>query len=306
MPVLTISNLTKEYKNGTVAVSKVSLTVKRGEIFGLLGPNGAGKTTLINCIASLATITSGNIAVFGHDVVHDYREARSVIGLSPQELKFDIYFSIFEMLVHQAGFYGLRKREAARRAEDMLRLFGLAELKHKTINYLSGGMKRKLSVAKAVIHQPKLLILDEPTAALDVDARLDLWRYIRKLNAEGTTIILTTHYIEEAEELCDRICILNKGRVIMLDEKKKIMDNLSENVIRFSLDQPLQDRKLLEGFDFHVLDSFVEVHVRRKEQHIALKKLLSIFDQHHIKYHNFEIAEDSLEHIFLRLIKDDQ
>ncbi|HLD06186.1 MAG TPA: ABC transporter ATP-binding protein [Candidatus Nanoarchaeia archaeon] len=306
MPILTISRLTKRYKSGTTAVDGVSLTVKRGEIFGLLGPNGAGKTTLINCIASLATITSGSISVLGHDVVKDYLQARSLIGLSPQDLRFDIYFSIEEMLVHQAGFYGLRKREAVRRAGQLLRQFGLHELRQKTISFLSGGMKRKLSLAKAAIHQPKLLILDEPTAALDVDARLDLWDYIRKLNQEGTTIILTTHYIEEAEELCDRICILNKGKIIMLDGKKKIMDNLSENVIRFSLDRPLQDRGLLRGFDCHVQDSFVEVHVARKEQHVALRKLLSIFEKHQVRYHNFEIMEDSLEHIFLRLIKDDR
>lgn len=299
-----IKNLSKRYKGGVLALDNVSLTLEPGEVFGLLGPNGAGKTTMINCITSLAYITKGSISVMGYDTIDDYREAKNSVGLSSQDLKFDLYFSVIDLLVYQAGFFGIPKKQAMKRIEELLKRFDLYEVRKKTVRELSGGMKRKLSLVKALVHDPKILILDEPTAALDVDSRLDLWRYVRALNKDGITVLITTHYINEAEELADRICILNKGRIVKLDRKKEIMDTLTENVIAFSLDGPLKKTGMLKGFTWRTKNNSLEIVTPRKDQDKVLRKVIGLLDKHKIKYHNFEIHEDSLQNIFLRIIKN--
>lgn len=306
--VVEINNLSKQYGKNVQALDKVSLCINEGEIFGLLGPNGAGKTTLINCITSIATIGSGEIVVLGHDVVEDYIIARLNLGLSPQELRFDLYFTTFEILVYQAGFYGIGKKEGIKRAEKMLKLFDLYDKKDKTIRELSGGMQRKFSLAKAMIHNPKIIILDEPTAALDINSRLDLWKYIKKVNKEGVTVLLTTHYIEEAEELCDRICIINKGKIVKLDEKDQIMQTLSENVIIFSLEKQFtkSNEKLLKGYKYRIRNGHLEIIASKNEQAKVMKNILVLLEKNKIKYTNFEVREDSLENIFLRILKNDQ
>jgi|SRR3989344_1916976 len=304
--IVVINKLTKRYKKGVTALHDVNLKIKKGEIFGLLGPNGAGKTTLINCIASIAAITEGSILIDGNDVIKDYLEAKKLIGLSPQDMNFDIYFNIYDILVYQAGYYGIRKKYAIEKTEKMLKLFGLYDKKKKEVLSLSGGMKRKFSIAKAMIHEPKILILDEPTAALDVDARIDLWKYIRKINKEGVSIILTTHYIEEAEELADRVCIINKGRILKLENKDKIMDTLSENIISFFLDKPLSKKSILKSYNYSVTNNILNITTPRKEQNKVLKEVINLLDKNKVLYHNFEIREDSLENIFLRLIKNDK
>ncbi len=210
---LQIDRLVKRY-GSFLAVDGISLTVNQGEFFGLLGPNGAGKTTTINAIVGLSTITSGSIRLFGHDVVHDWRAARTSVGLAPQEYNFDRYLNIRDILVYQAGYYGLRGKAVAERADALLERFELSSKAKDPFTRLSGGMKRRLTIARALMHQPKLLILDEPTAGVDVELRIELWHFLRQLNADGTTIILTTHYLEEAEELCERIAIIEHGTII--------------------------------------------------------------------------------------------
>jgi ABC-2 type transport system ATP-binding protein len=223
---LEIDRLVKRYGDFT-AVDGITLSVPEGEFFGFLGPNGAGKTTTINAVVGLATITSGNIRLFGHDTVGDWRAARSTVGLSPQEYNFDRYLNIRDILIYQAGYYGLRGRAVERRADDLLELFDLSSKAKQVYTRLSGGMKRRLTIARALIHQPRLLILDEPTAGVDVELRLELWALLRRLNAEGTTIILTTHYLEEAEELCQRIAIIETGRLVALEATEKLIGDRS-------------------------------------------------------------------------------
>lgn len=208
-----MNGLVKRYGSFT-AVDGISLSVESGEFFGFLGPNGAGKTTTINAIVGLARTSGGSIRIFGHDNERQWREARRLIGLSPQEFNFDRYLSLRDVLIYAAGYYGLRGKRVAERADMLLERFGLTSHAHLEYTKISGGQKRRLSLARALIHEPKLLILDEPTAGVDVELRLALWEWLQKLNAEGLTIFLTTHYLEEAEELCRRIAIVRAGRIV--------------------------------------------------------------------------------------------
>lgn len=234
-----ITALTKRY-GALTAVDGVSLRVEPGEFFGLLGPNGAGKTSTINAIVGLATITSGRVAVFGRDVQTEWRAARRLIGLAPQEYTFDRYLSIRDVLLYAAGYYGLRRREVARRADALLDRFGLAAKAGETYVKLSGGMKRRLSLARALVHEPRILILDEPTAGVDVELRLELWDLLRELNAAGTTIVLTTHYLEEAELLCRTIAIIEGGRVAAHAPTAELLAGRGEANLSVTLAQPLE------------------------------------------------------------------
>ena len=222
VPALKIDRLVKRYGDFT-AVDGISFDVREGEFFGLLGPNGAGKTTTINAIVGLANITSGAIELFGHDVVRDWRSARRQVGLAPQEYNFDRYLNIRDVLIYQAGYYGLRGPAVDARADMLLERFDLASKAKQVFTKLSGGMKRRLTLARALIHEPRLVILDEPTAGVDVELRLELWSLLRELNTNGTTIILTTHYLEEAEELCDRIAIIQHGKLVALETTEKLI-----------------------------------------------------------------------------------
>jgi ABC-2 type transport system ATP-binding protein len=226
MQALAIDGLVKRYGDFT-AVDGISLDVPEGEFFGLLGPNGAGKTTTINAIVGLATITAGSIRLFGLDVVKDWRAARRLIGLSPQEYNFDRYLNIRDILIYQAGYYGLHGRAVERRADALLERFGLESKAKQVYTRLSGGMKRRLTIARALIHEPRLLILDEPTAGVDVELRIELWAFLREMNRAGTTIILTTHYLEEAEELCARIGIIEAGHLVALENTRKLVGERS-------------------------------------------------------------------------------
>lgn len=222
VPALKVDKLVKRYGDFT-AVDGVSFDVQEGEFFGLLGPNGAGKTTTINATVGLAKITSGSISLFGHDVERDWRTARRQVGLAPQEYNFDRYLNIRDVLVFQAGYYGIRGKAVQQRADMLLERFDLASKAKQPYIKLSGGMKRRLTLARALIHEPRLVILDEPTAGVDVELRLELWSLLRELNTNGTTIILTTHYLEEAEELCDRIGIIQTGKLIALETTQKLI-----------------------------------------------------------------------------------
>ena len=217
VPALKVEKLRKTYANGLLALDGVSLEIRAGQFFGLLGPNGAGKTTLINTIVSLARPDSGRVEVFGYDAFKEFREARRMIGVSPQEINLDKFLTVEEVLLYHAGYYGVEKKKAKERAEELLELFGLVGKRKERVNTLSGGMKRRVMFARALMHDPKILFLDEPTAGVDVELRYKLWEYIRELNHGGLTILLTTHYLEEAEALCEEIALINEGRIAAQD-----------------------------------------------------------------------------------------
>ncbi len=211
---LEVKGLHKRYDGGVEALKGIDLTIKEGSFFGLLGPNGAGKSTLIHSIMGLVVPTKGTAAVFGHDVVTDYQAARAYAGLAPQEPNLDWFLTVEETLDFHGGYYGMRKAKRKERIDELLEVFSLTDKRNSRAMMLSGGMKRRAILARALMHKPKLLILDEPTAGVDVELRLELWQYIKRINKEGTSILLTTHYIEEAEQLCDSIALINHGKII--------------------------------------------------------------------------------------------
>ena len=214
VPALEIQKLRKTYSDGLVALDGVSLEVGAGRFFGLLGPNGAGKTTLINSVVSLARPDSGTVEVFGRDAFEEFKEARRMIGVSPQEINLDKFLTVYEVMTFHAGYYGVPKKKARERADEMLERFALTDKRKSRVSTLSGGMKRRVLFARALMHDPKLLFLDEPTAGVDVELRYSLWEYIRELNRGGLTILLTTHYLEEAEALCDEVGLINGGNIV--------------------------------------------------------------------------------------------
>jgi ABC-2 type transport system ATP-binding protein len=226
---LHIEDLVKRYATGVEALRGVSLDIAPGELFGLLGPNGAGKSTLIHCATGLAQPTSGAIRVFGHDAIDDYADARQAVGLAPQEPNLDWFLTVAETLDYHAGYFGMPKRERRERAAELLETFSLTEKRDERTRTLSGGMKRRLILARAMMHRPRLLILDEPTAGVDVELRLELWHYVQRINQEGTTILLTTHYLEEAEQLCDRIAFINEGQIVGLGTSPELAESYGVN-----------------------------------------------------------------------------
>lgn len=218
-----IKDLRKQYAGGVEALKGVSLSVQQGDFFALLGPNGAGKTTLIGILSSLVTKTSGEARIFGHDIATDASKAKTYIGLVPQEFNINIFEKVINIVVDQAGFYGIPRAEALKNAEPLLKDLGLWEKRNEPSQKLSGGMKRRLMIARALIHKPKLLILDEPTAGVDVELRRSMWTFLRKMNGEGVTIILTTHYLEEAEQLCRTVAVINKGEILVNESMKELL-----------------------------------------------------------------------------------
>lgn len=236
-PAIEITNLTKVYKGGKRALDGINLSIPRGQIYGLLGPNGAGKSTTINILAGMVNKTSGTARIWGFDTDINPRNAKNSIGIVPQEIVFDPFFTPFETLENQAGYYGVSKDK--RRSMELLRAVHLEDKAHAYARTLSGGMKRRLLVAKAMVHSPPILVLDEPTAGVDVQLRQQLWAYVRELNALGVTIVLTTHYLEEAEELCDRIGIINHGRLIADKPTRELVDMALEKVVQVTVDRDI-------------------------------------------------------------------
>ena len=245
IPAIRIRDLVKRYApagkgqgDGKLALAGVSLDVPRGQVFGLLGPNGAGKSTLINTLAGMVVKSSGTVSIWGHDIDHDRRNAKASIGIVPQEVVFDPFFTPFEVLEIQAGLYGVSL--SRRRSMELLDAVHLADKAHAHARSLSGGMRRRLLIAKAMVHAPPVLVLDEPTAGVDVELRRQLWELVRELNDGGVTVVLTTHYLEEAEELCDRIAIINHGRVIADQPTRELVDMAREKVVVLTLDRPIE------------------------------------------------------------------
>lgn len=231
MPALHVKELEKTYATGTKALKGINLDIPQGSFFGLLGPNGAGKSTLIHCIMGLAMPSGGKAEVFGHDVVTDYRAARAEVGLAPQEVNLDWFLTVEETLDYHGGYYGMPKKERKERIDELLETFSLTEKRHTNSRGLSGGMKRRVVLARALMHRPRMLILDEPTAGVDVELRLELWKYMQKVNKEGTTILLTTHYIEEAEQLCDNLALISGGEIIKTGTSDDLKKHYNKNTL---------------------------------------------------------------------------
>lgn len=231
MNALDVKGLTKTYDSGTRALDGVDLEIPKGSFFGLLGPNGAGKSTLIHCLTGLAIPTGGSAKVFGHDAVDDYQNARSNIGLAPQEINLDWFLSVEDALDFHGGYFGMRKNDRRTRIEELLKDFSLTDKRKDRSLFLSGGMKRRVVLARALMHKPKLLILDEPTAGVDVELRHELWRYMKKINAQGTTILLTTHYIEEAERLCDKIGLIKDGKIVQTGTSAQLKKHYKQKTL---------------------------------------------------------------------------
>ena len=297
---ISIKNLVKKY-NGVAAVNDIGFDIKQGEFFGFLGPNGAGKTSTINAITGIANFNSGKIEVFGNDVVKDYRAARSFIGLSTQEFNFDPFLTVLETLVYQGGYYGIPKKVCMERAEELMKLFGIYDKRNAGIKALSGGMKRRLVIARSLIHKPKILILDEPTAGVDVELRHYLWGLLEKLNKEGTTIFLTTHYIEEAEKLCDRVCILNKGKIVEIDDKKQLIKRFEKSQIKIELKEALKSiPKDLEKYNCKIDGKNLIFF----EDKIKVNEILKAVEKNNLKTTDVSIESSSLEDIFVEMVKN--
>ena len=302
---ISISSLTKTYASGYRALDNVSLAISRGEIFALLGPNGAGKTTLINIVCGIVTPGSGAVAVEGHDVVRHYRAARSLIGLVPQELHTDMFESVWGTIRFSRGLFGLAPDEA--HLGRVLHDLSLWEKRNDKIMTLSGGMKRRVLIAKALAHEPKILFLDEPTAGVDVELRRDMWALVRRLRESGVTIILTTHYIEEAEEMADRVGVISKGRLILVEEKATLMKKLGTKQLTLHLQTPMASLPAgLAGWRvaLKAQGSELEYTFDASEESTGIPALLHRMSELGIAYRDLNTRQSSLEDIFVSLVSE--
>ena len=302
-PIISVHQLGKTYASGFEALRQVDLEIRRGEILALLGPNGAGKTTLISIICGIVNASSGSVLVDGHDIVRDYRAARSLIGLVPQELSTDAFETVWATLRFSRGLFG--KPPNAAHLEKVLRDLSLWDKRDSKIMTLSGGMKRRVLIAKALSHEPQILFLDEPTAGVDVELRRDMWQMVRELRASGVTIILTTHYIEEAEEMADRIGVINKGELVLVEDKHVLMRKLGKKQLTLQLQAPLQrvpaplaDLPLELADDGHALVYTFDA----QGDHAGIATLLRRLGEHGIDFKDLHSSESSLEEIFVSLV----
>jgi ABC-2 type transport system ATP-binding protein len=301
MKALSLRQLSKTYRNGVQALKGIDLDVEQGDFFALLGPNGAGKTTAIGIIASLVNKSAGQVQVFGHDIDADLETAKSCLGLVPQEINFNQFEKVSTILVNQAGFYGIPRSVAKERMEVWLRKLQLWEKRDAVSRSLSGGMKRRLMIARALIHEPKLLILDEPTAGVDIEVRRSMWEFLRELNESGTTIILTTHYLEEAENLCRHIAIIDEGRIIEHDRMATVLRKLHSEVFVLNLRQPLAEAPQLPGYALKLADDgSIEVEVTKAQN---LNDIFAALSARGIEVVSMRNKANRLEELFLRLVE---
>ncbi len=299
-PALQISHLHKTYSNGFVALNDINLSVQQGDFFALLGANGAGKSTTISAVCSLVNKTSGQIKVFGYDLDKQRDKAKSFIGLVPQEFNFNIFEPVIEIIVNQGGYYGIERKEAFQRAEALLKHLDLWEKRKQKAMNLSGGMKRRLMIARALVHKPKLLILDEPTAGVDIEIRRSMWDFLRQLNATGTTIILTTHYLEEAENLCKNIAILDQGDVIENTNMKQLLSHLQTQRLVLDLKQPITSLPPSDQINMKLQDAnTIEVAL---DEGYSLNLLFDFFSQHNIHIVSMRNKSNRLEELFMERI----
>ncbi len=304
--ILSIKNLKKIYSNkqaeDTHALIDLNLDVQEGEIFGLLGPNGAGKTTFINIVAGTVIKTAGQVNVHGFDLDKNPRQVRAAVGIVPQEVNLDPFFSPRKLLELQAGLYGIKEKD--RITDTILELVSLEKQANSYARSLSGGMKRRLLMAKALVHQPPIVFLDEPTAGVDVQLRQNLWKNVRLLNKLGVTIILTTHYLEEAEEMCDRIAILNKGNIVALDSTKNLLDKIQTKKVTFKTDKKIN----IKNEDLPSLKliskSETEIYISYEKSKIHMEELINLIKKNNVKILDISTDDGDLEDVFLRLIKN--
>ena len=301
--VISVQNLDKTYDDGFLALKNISLEIRHGEIFALLGPNGAGKTTLISIICGIVNPSSGTVLAGGSDVVRQYRQAREKIGLVPQELNTDAFETVWATVNFSRGLFGKPKNYAY--VEKILRDLSLWDKRDSKIMALSGGMKRRVMIAKALSHEPEILFLDEPTAGVDVELRRDMWEMVRELRAKGVTVILTTHYIEEAEEMADRIGVINKGELILVEDKNALMNKLGKKQLTLQLQEPLDSiPQALESYAVELSEEGYSLIYRfdSQQEHTGIPALLRKMDELGIDFKNLKSRESSLEDIFVDLV----
>ena len=304
--VLTVENLTKIYSNSKTkkenkALSNLNFEVKQGEVFGLLGPNGAGKTTFLSILGGTVIKTAGNINVWGFDLDKNPRQVRASLGIVPQEVNLDAFFSPQQLLELQAGLYGITKKD--RITDLILKMVALEDKANAYSRSLSGGMKRRLLIAKAMVHQPPILILDEPTAGVDVELRNNLWENVKELNKEGVTIILTTHYLLEAQEMCDRIAILDKGNLVALDTTEKLLERIKTKKIKFKVkDFDLNNKLSMKGIEFNIISKNI-IRVSYKKNSLDFTEIINYLNKNNIKIEDISTDDGDLEDVFVQLTK---
>jgi ABC-2 type transport system ATP-binding protein len=299
---LTIRDLEKTYKGGLTALRGINLEVAEGDFFGLLGPNGAGKTTLIGILSSLVNKTAGRVAIFGHDLETDMAAAKACIGMVPQEFNFNMFEPPIEVVANQAGYYGIERREAFKRAEENLKKLDLWDKRQVISRTLSGGMKRRLMIARALVNRPKLLILDEPTAGVDIEIRRSMWKFLREINDAGTTIILTTHYLEEAESLCRNIAIIDKGELIENTSTRLLLNSLKMETFILDLESPLAELPQLKTHKLkRIDDQTIEADICRDD---SLNGLFVELNEHGINVLSMRNKTNRLEKLFMNLVEN--
>ena len=302
---IVINSLSKVYDNGFNALKKVSLEVKQGEILAMLGPNGAGKTTLISIICGIVTPSSGSVSVDGFDIIKDYRETRSRIGMVPQELSLESFETVFDTVSYSRGLYG--KSPKPEHIEKILKDLSLWDKKDQRLRQLSGGMKRRVLIAKALSHEPKILFLDEPTAGVDVELRKEMWEVVDTLRKTGVTIILTTHYIEEAEAIADRVGVINQGEIILVEEKKKLLKKMGQKTLTIELQESISEiPKSLEKYNLNIGDNkmYLNYTYSLQEKQTGITNLLQDLKDTGLKLRDLKTEQSNLEKIFVNLVKE--
>ena len=302
MTALEINNLTKIYPNKLIALNSINLNVNQGDFFALLGPNGAGKSTAIGIICDLTKKTSGSVKIFGHCIDENNDAAKSCIGIVPQEINFSLFETCLEIVVNQGGYYGIKRSHATKRAEKYLRKLNLWEKRNERSRNLSGGMKRRLMIARALVHEPKMLILDEPTAGVDVELRRSMWDFLIDINQQGVTIVLTTHYLEEAESLCKNIAIINHGKIVENTSMKELLSRLNKETFIFDLNNPIKELPNLDDYNLKLIDTTtIEVEVDRERN---INKLFEILTKKNIDITSMRNKTSRLEELFLKLLNN--
>ncbi len=301
MKALSLQGLTKTYKNGVQALKGIDLDVEEGDFFALLGPNGAGKTTAIGITTSLVNKTAGKVRVFGHDIDTELAAAKACIGLVPQEVNFNMFETVSTILLNQAGFYGIPRQVASDRMEKYLHKLQLWEKRNAVARGLSGGMKRRLMIVRALVHEPKLLILDEPTAGVDIEVRRSMWEFIKEVNAAGTTIILTTHYLEEAENLCRNVAIINQGKIIENERMSTLLRKLNFETFVLNVRDPLANAPALPGYKIALMDDHTLEVETTKEQ--SLNEVFTALSAQHIEVLSMRNKANRLEELFLSMVE---
>ena len=296
--MIKISNLRKTYSNGFEALNGINLNIEKGKFFGLLGPNGAGKTTTIGILTGLINLTSGSILIDGLDVIKDYKKTRRMIGLSPQEINLDVFFTIKELLIFQGGYYGLSLKESKKKVEELLKDLGLEDKMNAKSRELSGGMKRRVQIAKALVHNPEIIILDEPTAGVDIELRHLLWDSLKDMNVnQNKTLVLTTHYIEEAENLCDEVAIIDNGKIIAQGTPDELIKADGESHINIIVDRI--EKNILEKYETHIINNNIDIKSKNPDKDIP--NIINELAKSNLSINKLNVKKANLEDVFVKL-----